>query len=54
MPKAIAAGADNIEVGDIKKVTIKINKKSGSTLLYDKNKGLDTRIKEEQLIKKTK
>ena len=52
--RPIAAVADNIEVRDIKKVTIKINKKSVFTLLYDKNKGLDTRIKEEQLIKKTK
>ena len=52
--RPIAAVADNVEVRDIKKVTIKINKKSIFTLLYDKNKGLDKRIKKEQLIKKTK
>ena len=52
--RPIAAVADNVEVRDIKKVTIKINKKSIFTILYDKNKGLDTRIKEEQLIKNKK
>ena len=52
--RPIAAVADNVEVRDIKKVTIKINKKSIFTLLYDKNKDLDKKIKKKQLIKKTK
>ncbi len=52
--RPIAAVADNVEVRDIMKVIIKINKKSSFTLLYDKNRGLDTRIKGEQLIKKSK
>jgi len=49
--RPIAAVADNIELRDIKKVRIKINKNLKFTLLYDKNKSLDKRIKFEQLKK---
>tara|TARA_Y100000591_G_scaffold313040_1_gene318123 strand:- start:221 stop:982 length:762 start_codon:yes stop_codon:yes gene_type:complete len=50
--RPIAAVADNIEIRDVKKVQIKISKHLNFSLLYDKNKSLDKRIKFEQLIKK--
>ena len=49
--RPIAAVADNIEIRDIKNVNIKISKKIKFTLLYDKNKSLEKRIKFEQLKK---
>ena len=49
--RPIAAVADNIEIRDVKKVQIKISKHLNFSLLYDKNKSLDKRIKFEQLIK---
>jgi len=52
--RPIAAVADNIEIRDVKKVRIKISKKFKFTLLYDKNKSLDKRIKFEQLKKNLK
>ena len=52
--RPIAAVADNIEVRDIKRVTIKNSTKLRFTLLYDKNKSLDKRIKFEQLKKNFK
>ena len=52
--RPIAAVADNVEIRDIKKVTIKKSKTIRFTLLYDKNKSLDKRIKFEQLKKKLK
>lgn len=50
--RPIAAVADNIEIRDVKQVQIKISKHLNFSLLYDKNKSLDKRIKFEQLIKK--
>ena len=50
--RPIAAVADNIEIRDVKKVQIKISQHLNFSLLYDKNKSLDKRIKFEQLIKK--
>ena len=50
--RPIAAVADNIEIRDVKQVQIKISKNLNFSLLYDKNKSLEKRIKFEQLIKK--
>ena len=50
--RPIAAVADNVEIRDVQKVQIKISKHLNFSLLYDKNKSLDKRIKFEQLIKK--
>ena len=50
--RPIAAVADNIEIRDVKKVQVKISKNLNFSLLYDKNKSLDKRIKFEQQIKK--
>jgi len=52
--RPIAAVADNIEVRDVKKVKIKISKNLKFTLLYDKNKSLEKRIRLEQLKKDKK
>ena len=52
--RPVAAVADNVEIRDIKKVKIKISENLKITLLYDKNKSLDKRIKFEQLIKNLK
>ncbi len=49
--RPIAAVADNIEVRDVKSVMIKISEKVKFTLLYDKNKSLEKRIRLEQLKK---
>ena len=49
--RPIAAVADNVEVRDVKKVKISINKKLKFDLLYDKNKSLEKRIRFEQLKK---
>jgi NAD+ kinase len=51
--RPIAAVADNIEVRDVKSVQIKISEKVKFTLLYDKNKSLEKRIKLEQLKKES-
>jgi NAD+ kinase len=50
--RPVAAVADNIEVRDIKQITIKINKKINIDLLYDKSRSLIKRIRYEQLKKK--
>ena len=50
--RPIAAVADNLEVRDIKKISVKISKKIKFTLLYDKNKSLEKRIRFEQLKKR--
>ena len=49
--RPVAAVADNIEIRDIKSVSIKISKKIKFNLLYDKNRSLEKRIKSEQLKK---
>lgn len=49
--RPVAAVVDNIEIRNIKKISVKISKKISFILLYDKNKSLDKRIKYEQLKK---
>ena len=43
--------ADNIEVRNAKKISIKTNKKIKFNLLYDQNRSLQKKIKIEQLRK---
>ena len=49
--RPISAVADNLEVRNVKTVTIKTNKKIKFNLLYDKNRSLQKKIKIEQLRK---
>ena len=49
--RPISAVADNIEVRNAKKITIKTNKNIRFNLLYDKNRSLQKKIKLEQLRK---
>ena len=49
--RPVSAVADNIEVRNVKKVIVKINKKIKFNLLYDKNNSLQKKIKLEQLKK---
>ena len=51
--RPISAVADNIEFRNAKTITIKTNKKIKFNLLYDRNKGLQKKIKIEQLRKET-
>ena len=51
--RPISAVADNIEVRNAKTIQVKINKKIKFKLLYDKNRGLQKKIKIEQLRKET-
>ena len=51
--RPISAVADNIEVRNAKTIRVKINKKIKFKLLYDKNRGLQKKIKIEQLRKET-
>ena len=51
--RPISAVADNIEVRNAKNIQVKINKKIKFKLLYDKNRGLQKKIKIEQLRKET-
>ncbi len=51
--RPISAVADNIEVRNAKNITIKTNKKIKFNLLYDQNRGLQKKIKLEQLRKET-
>ena len=51
--RPISAVADNIEVRNAKNVIIKTNKKIKFSLLYDKNKTLQKKIKIEQLRRET-
>ena len=51
--RPISAVADNIEVRNAKKITIKTNNNIKFKLLYDKNRSLQKKIKLEQLIKET-
>ena len=50
--RPVSAVADNIEVRNIKKVNIKINKSRKFTLLYDRNNSLSKKIKIEQVLDK--
>ena len=52
--RPISAVADNIEVRNAKKITIKVLTKVKFNLLYDKNTSLQKKIKLEQLRKETK
>ena len=51
--RPISAVADNIEVRNAKKITVKVQKKIKFSLLYDKNSSLQKKIKLEQLRKET-
>jgi NAD+ kinase len=51
--RPISAVADNLEVRNAKKITIRINNKMKFNLLYDKNRSLQKKIKIEQLRKET-
>ena len=51
--RPISAVADNIEIRNAKKITIKTSKKIKFNLLYDKNKSLQKKIKLEQLRRET-
>ena len=51
--RPISAVADNIEVRNAKKITIKTNKNIKFNLLYDKNRSLQKKIKIEQLRRET-
>ena len=49
--RPVSAVADNFEVRNIKKVTVRVQNKIKFNLLYDKNKSLQKKIKLEQLRK---
>ncbi len=51
--RPISAVADNLEVRNAKSITVKINNKIKFNLLYDKNRGLQKKIKIEQIRKET-
>ena len=51
--RPISAVADNIEVRNAKKITIKTNNKIKFNLLYDQNRSLQKKIKIEQLRRET-
>ena len=50
--RPVAAVADNIEVRNVNKIIIRIEKRININLLYDRNRTLIKRIKSEQLRKK--
>ena len=51
--RPVSVVADNIEVRNIKRVKIKVNKSIKLRLLYDKNSSLSKKIKLEQVRKET-
>ena len=51
--RPISAVADNIEVRNAKKITVRVQKNIKFSLLYDKNSSLQKKIKLEQLRKET-
>ncbi len=51
--RPISAVADNIEIRNAKRITIKTNKRIKFNLLYDQNRSLQKKIKIEQLRKET-
>tara|TARA_B100001057_G_scaffold489293_1_gene575285 strand:+ start:38 stop:808 length:771 start_codon:yes stop_codon:yes gene_type:complete len=53
LKRPISAVADNIEVRNAKNILVKTNQKIRFNLLYDQNRGLQKKIKVEQLRKET-
>ena len=51
--RPISAVADNLEVRNAKSITVKTNNKIKFNLLYDKNRGLQKKIKIEQIRRET-
>ncbi len=51
--RPISAVADNVEIRNVKKIYVSINKRIKFKLLYDSNKGLQKKIKLEQIRKET-
>ena len=51
--RPISAVADNLEVRNAKSITVRTNNKIKFNLLYDKNRGLQKKIKIEQIRKET-
>ncbi len=51
--RPVSAVADNVEVRNAKKIIVKVHSQIKFTLLYDKNKSLQKKIKLEQLRKET-
>ena len=51
--RPVAAVADNIEIRNIKSISVKVSKKIIFCLLYDKDRSLEKRIKLEQIRQKT-
>ena len=51
--RPISAVADNIEVRNAKKITIKVSNKIKFNILYDKNRSLQKKIKLEQIRRET-
>ena len=51
--RPVSAVADNIEIRNVKKIIIKINKSIKFNLLFDKNRSLQKKIQLEQLRKET-
>ena len=52
--RPVSAVADNIEVRNARKIIVRVNSKIKFTLLYDKNRSLQKKIKIEQLRNETK
>ena len=50
--RSVSVVADNVEIRNIKNVTIKMNNKMRFKLLYDKNNSLTKKIKLEQSMNK--
>ena len=53
LKRPVSAVADNVEIRNAKKVTIRTNKKIKFNLLYDKNRSLQKKIKIEQIRRET-
>ena len=51
--RPISAVADNVEVRNAKKITVRVQTKIRFSLLYDKNSSLQKKIKLEQIRKET-
>ena len=51
--RPISAVADNVEIRNVKKIYVSINKRIKFRLLYDSNKGLQKKIKLEQIRRET-
>ena len=52
--RPISAVADNIEIRNVNKITVKTNQKINFNLMYDQNKSLQKKIKLEQLRREIK